>query len=180
MTKFYTGKGDDGRTGLLGERRVHKYHPRIQAVGAIDEATAHLGMARSHSRRKELDALVKDIQRDLYKMMSLVSALPENAGSFPGIERGRVDWLEEQIERFGAGAEAPQAFILPGDTPGAAAFAVARTVVRRAERHAVKLQDEGLIDAPEVLAYLNRLSSLCFVLELYELDAPPTLAKDEA
>ena len=180
MTKFYTGKGDDGRTGLLGEKRVHKYHPRIQAVGAIDEATAHLGMARSHSRRRELDALVKDIQRDLYKMMSLVSALPENAGSFPGIERGRVDWLEEQIERFGAGTEAPQAFILPGDTPGAAAFAVARTVVRRAERHAVKLQDEGLIDAPEVLAYLNRLSSLCFVLELYELDAPPTLAKDEA
>lgn len=180
MTTYYTGKGDDGTTGLLGKERVPKHHPRIKAVGAIDEASAFLGMARSHARRADLDGVIKAVQRDLYRIMPVITATEESEERFPGIERGRVDWLEEQIEGFGKDTEAPQAFILPGDTPGAAAFAVARTVTRRAERHVVQLQDEGLIDAPEILAYLNRLSSLCFVLELYEMDAPPTLAKDEA
>lgn len=180
MTKFYTGKGDDGKTGMLGGKRVSKTHPRIQAVGAIDEATAVLGMARSHAQRRELDEVVRFIQFDLYKIMSVVTVTPENAGKFEGVDDERIAWLEEQIERFGGGTEAPKEFILPGDTPGAAAFAVARTIVRRAERRVIQLQEEGLIDAPHILAYLNRLSSLCFVLELYELDAPPTLAKDES
>lgn len=178
--KYYTGKGDDGKTGMLGGKRVSKTHPRIQAVGAIDEATAALGMARSHARRRELDEVVQHIQTDLYQIMSAVTVTPENAGRFQGVDDQRVAWLEEQIERFGGGTEAPKAFILPGDTPGAAAFAVARTAVRRAERHVVGLQEEGLIDAPQILAYMNRLSSLCFVLELYELDEPPTLVKDES
>ena len=76
----------------MGEKRVvPKYHPRIQAAGAIDEATAHLGIARPQARRRELDALVKDIQRDLYQIMSLASAPPENVGSFPGIKREHVN-----------------------------------------------------------------------------------------
>ncbi len=178
--KYYTGKGDDGKTGLLGEKRVSKTHPRIQAVGAVDEATASLGMARSHARRSELNEVVKSIQFDLYKIMSVVTVDPEDADKFEGVDDQRVAWLEEQIERYGGEREAPQAFILPGDAPGAAAFAAARTAVRRAERHVVQLQEEGLIDAPHILAYMNRLSSLCFVLELYELDAPPSLAKDES
>lgn len=178
--KFFTGKGDDGKTGLLGEKRVSKTHPRIQAVGAIDEATAALGLARSHASRRELNEVVQNIQNDLYKIMSAVTVAPENAGRFQGVDGQRAAWLEGQIERFSEGAQAPKEFILPGDSPGAAAFALARTAVRRAERHVVGLQEEGLIDAPQILAYMNRLSSLCFVLELYELDAPPSLAKDEA
>lgn len=179
MTKYYTGKGDDGTTGLLGKGRVPKHHPRIQAVGAIDETTALWGMARSHSQRAEIDEVVKAIQMDLYQIMSAISATPENKDQFPGIKSERVEWLETQIERFGKDSDAPQEFILPGDTPGAAAFAVARTVTRRAERHVAQLQDQGLIEAPEILAYMNRLSSLAFVFEIYELDHPPTLAKSD-
>lgn len=179
MTKYYTGKGDDGTTGLLGKGRVPKHHPRIQAVGAVDEVSAFLGMARSHAMRVEVDEVVKAIQRDLYQLMPVITSTGDSEDKFPGIEAERVDWLEEQIALFG-GDDEPHEFILPGDTPGAAAFAVARTVTRRAERHLVRLQDEGLLDAPEILAYMNRLSSLCFVLELYELDAPPTLAKDDS
>jgi len=180
MTKYYTGKGDDGTTGLLGKGRVSKHHPRIQAVGAVDEVSAFLGMARSQARRDGVNEVVKSIQRDLYQLMPVITATGDNEDKFPGINMERVDWLEEQITRFGGESDEPHEFILPGDTPGAAAFAVARTVTRRAERHVVQLQEEGMLDAPEILAYINRLSSLCFVLELYELDAPPTLAKDKA
>lgn len=179
MTKYYTGTGDDGTTGLLGDQRVPKNHPRIQTVGAIDEATAAWGMARSHATRPEIDEVVKYIQLDLYKIMSALSVTSDNQDKFPGIQPERVDWLEEQIERFGKDTEAPQEFILPGDTPSAAAFALARTITRRAERNAVQLYKGGMIKSQHILAYMNRLSSLAFVLELYELDAPPSLAKDQ-
>jgi cob(I)alamin adenosyltransferase len=171
MDRFFTGKGDDGYTGLLGEGRVPKYHPRPQAVGAIDEATAALGVARSAARAPQTDPLLLDVQRDLYKIMAEVSALPENASRFRTIDSARVAWLEEQTESIGSAVTMPNEFIVPGDSPAGAAMAVARTVVRRAERHLAELLHNGLIENSELLRYLNRLSSLCFVLELLENEA---------
>jgi cob(I)alamin adenosyltransferase len=80
-----------------------------------------------------------------------------------------VAWLEGQIERISALVEIPREFITPGDTPASAAFDVARTVVRRAERRLVELSSRGDVENQNLQAYLNRLSSLCFVMELYEL-----------
>jgi cob(I)alamin adenosyltransferase len=92
-----------------------------------------------------------------------------------------VFWLEEQTDLLSNQVEMPKGFILPGDSSTGAAFALARTVVRRAERSVVYLYHEQLIENPEILRYLNRLSSLCFVLELYENQAAgvssPTLAR---
>ena len=64
MKKYYSGKGDKGSTSLLGVNRVPKSHPRIQAVGAIDEASAALGLARALVDDPDLNQLVQTIYLD--------------------------------------------------------------------------------------------------------------------
>ncbi len=181
MTKFYTRTGDDGYTGVLGEGRIPKYHPITEAIGAVDEATAALGLARAHSQTEDCPLVLLDIQRDLYHLMSEISATPQNAARFRKIDAARVAWLEQQADAFSDRVSLPKEFIVPGDSPAGAGLALARTVVRRAERQVARLYlDQGLENV-ELLRYLNRLSSLCFVLELYENQAAgkvqPTLAR---
>lgn len=181
MTKFYTKSGDDGYTGLLGEGRVPKYDPRTEAVGSLDEATAALGMARAVCKAAQSALLILAIQRDLYHLMAEISATPENAARFRKITPERVRWLEEQTDHISTLVTLTNEFIIPGDTPEGAILALARTIIRRAERRVAFLLHQGLVENPELLRYLNRLSSLCFVLELLENQvggkSDPTLAK---
>jgi cob(I)alamin adenosyltransferase len=165
---FYTAKGDDGTTGLIGEGRVPKYHTRMEALGALDEASAALGMARAQTTAAQTAPILLGAQRDLYKLMAEVAATPENAERFRSIDDARVRWLEEQTDALSHIVAMPREFILPGDTSGGAALSLARAIVRRAERRVVALFDEGEVANPDLQRYLNRLSSLCFVLELLE------------
>ncbi len=168
MSKFYTRKGDDGTTGLLGEGRLPKYHPRMEAVGTLDEANAALGLARSLVQDAALQPILLQAQRDLYGLMAEVAATPENAAQFRSIDAERVGWLETQTDKLNENVEMPKEFILPGETQGSGALSLARTVVRRAERRVTELLDKGELENQELLRYLNRLSSLCFVMELVE------------
>jgi len=178
---FYTRKGDDGTTGLLGKDRVFKHHPRIEALGALDEASAALGLARSSSLSPQTPPLLRLVQKDLYRLMAEVAATPENSEMFRGIDAGRVEWLESQTDTLSQVAPMPKEFILPGDTPSGAALSLARAIVRRAERRVSELFDLNELSNPELLRYLNRLSSLCFVLEIIENQTAgqsTSLAKD--
>jgi len=166
--KFYTRTGDDGTTGLLGADRVSKDHPRIEALGALDEASAALGLARASCLAPQTPPILREVQRDLYKLMAEVAATPENADKFKGIDGSRVAWLEEQVDAITKIVSMPKGFILPGDTPSGAALSLARAVVRRAERRVTELFQLKELDNTELLRYLNRLSSLCFVLEILE------------
>jgi cob(I)alamin adenosyltransferase len=181
MTRFYTQTGDDGTTGLLGEGRFSKHDPRLEAVGTLDEVTAVLGMARAASQTPQTASVILAVQRDLYNMMAEVSATAENAARFRAINAQRVAWLEEQTDAISATISIPNEFIVPGDTEPGAVMSFARTVVRRAERRVVRLYHNGDLQNQDILRYLNRLSSLCFVLELLENQASgkasPTLAK---
>jgi cob(I)alamin adenosyltransferase len=113
--------------------------------------------------------------------MAELSATPENAEKFRFINAERLTWLEEATDRIGTQVEMPHEFIVPGDSVAGAALAVARTVVRRAERKVAQLVHAGELENIDCLRYLNRLSSLCFVLELLENQAAgknlPTLAR---
>jgi cob(I)alamin adenosyltransferase len=181
MSQFYTRKGDDGFTGLLGAGRVPKYHPQTEAVGVVDEATAALGLARAACQAEGAEALLLSVQRDLYNLMAEVSATPENAARFRKIDARRVAWIESEVDAISQGIEMPSEFIVPGDSQAGACLALARTIVRRAERRVVELVHSGDIENAELIKYLNRLSSLCFVLELQENQAAgrvkTTLAK---
>lgn len=168
MSPIYTRTGDEGNTGLLGEGRVPKFDLRIEALGALDEATAALGLARSAVQAAASGPLILETQRDLYKLMAEVGATPENAATFRSIDAARVMWLEAQTDALSESVPMPREFIVPGENPASAAMSLARTVVRRAERRVVELFQQGGLENPHLLAYLNRLSSLCFVLELLE------------
>lgn len=182
MTKFYTRGGDDGYTGYLGEGRLPKYHPRTEAVGEIDEASVALGAARAFCRAEQSDRVLKEAQRDLYAIMAEVAASKDNAARFRKIDVARVAWLEAQVDGLSEVVAMPDEFILPGDSQAGGLLSLARTVVRRAERRVALLLHQDEIENGELLHYLNRLSSLCFVLELLENQAAgrnaPTLAKN--
>jgi len=168
MSDYFTKTGDDGTSGLLGDNRVPKDHPRLEAIGAIDEASAALGLARATSTDQKTQDVILTVQRDLYKLMAEVSATPSNAKKFRAIDANRVKWLEEKVEFFGKRLQIPKEFIVPGDTKPGAVLDLARTIIRRAERRVSSLYHEGDIVNQELLRYLNRVSSLCFVLELRE------------
>jgi len=181
MPKFYTRTGDDGTTGLLGEGRARKDAPRLEAVGALDEANAALGLARASCQAPQSPEILLTAQRDLYGLMAEVAATPENAVKFRTIDASRVAWMEAQIAIIEQNVQPTKEFIVPGDSRSGAALDLARTVVRRAERRLASLHLAGELENPNLLRYLNRLSSLCFVLELLENQHAgrenPTLAK---
>ena len=183
MTRFYTKTGDDGYTSLLGEGRAAKYDPRMEAIGTLDEASAAIGLARAFCQAEQTAPILLAVQRDLYHFMAEVAATPENASRFRQITDERVTWLEEQTDSLSAIVSLPSGFIVPGDSKAGAAIALARTIVRRAERHVVQLIHNNSLENRDLLRYINRLSSLCFVIELLENQTSnnneQTLAKEK-
>jgi cob(I)alamin adenosyltransferase len=171
MTKYYTRKGDDGLTTWLGKGRLKKYDLRLEALGSLDESSATLGLARSMAVDTRVKEIILHVQRDLSGMMGEVAADPAEAERFRTIHPAQVAWLEEQADGLMENLEAPHSFLMSGDTPGGGAIDLARATVRRAERNVVELSDSGGIKNLAIIAYLNRLSSLLFVLELAELKA---------
>ena len=166
--KWYTGTGDDGFTGVLGRERVPKYAIRPEAYGTVDEASACLGLARAQARDERLRGLIISVQRDLYNLMGDLATVPESATRPPWLATDRLDWLEAQTDALGAEVEMPRAFIVPGDSLAGATLDIARTVTRRAERLVARLAHEGELRDDTPLKYLNRLSSLLFVLARVE------------
>ena len=161
--RLYTAKGDAGSTDLLGAR-VEKDDPRIGLIGQLDETSSSLGLARSLATRPGANELVIEVQRDLYRIMAELAFTDE-------LRPEKFTFGAERVERIGAltdelseQIELPRQFVVPGETVSGAAFDVARTVVRRAERHAVSLHKQGHLENLEILRYLNRLSSLLFML----------------
>ena len=176
--QIYTGKGDDGTTGLLYGGRVRKDAGPIEVNGAVDEAQATLGMARAQGGGdRELDALLVDLERDLYVLMAEVATLPENRAKLtPGVTlvtESMVTSLEAHIDRLTATFAMPTEFVVPGQNLVAASLDVARTTVRRAERLAVAA---GIEDS-WVIPYLNRLSDLVWTMARWQEGEHFELAK---
>ena len=166
--RYYTGSGDDGYTGILGRERVPKYSPRTEAYGTVDEASAALGLARLAAHEPATADLILALQRDLYYLMADLATVPEAAKRPPWLEEDRIAGLEQITEELGKTIELPPAFIVPGDSYAGATLDLARTVVRRAERLVAHLAHEGELRTDTPLRYLNRLSSLLFVLARVE------------
>lgn len=167
-TQLYTRTGDDGFTGLLGEGRVAKYTLQPEAYGTVDEASAAIGIARAAAQSDLTRDLLLLTQRDLYRLMAELAATQQTAEQFRSIDEARVNWLEAQTDAVTAQVQLPREFVVPGDSLPGAYLDFARTIVRRAERIVVHLLHDGVIENIQLVRYLNRLSSLLFVLSLYE------------
>ncbi len=166
--KVYTGVGDEGYTGLLGRDRVPKYDPRPEAYGTVDEASSALGVARAVVKDVRVNGAILGVQRDLYAMMADLATLPEAATRPPWLHPESTRCLEELIAQLEGDVELPPAFIVPGDSLAGAYLDLARAMIRRAERIVARLHHEGKLRNDEPLRYLNRLSSLIFLLARIE------------
>lgn len=179
MTTFYTRKGDEGYTDVLGGR-VPKWDLRPEAIGTVDEATSQIGLARALAGTERTKDILIEVQRDLYLLMAELAFTNEMNQSRYHILQEHIDRIEHETDRLADDVPLPPHFILPGDTLAGASLDVARTVVRRAERAVVKLLHDGEVDNGLTAAYLNRLSSLLFILGRFEdreAGVTPTRAK---
>jgi cob(I)alamin adenosyltransferase len=159
-----TKRGDNGTTGLPGGVRVSKADRRVDCYGTIDELISQLGFARSITRAQDLNDLTKQLQRELFKVGSAIGTAPESRKPAPEITREMVDALEAHVHRIEALPDILGDWSIPGEIPESAAMDVARTVCRRAERLAVGLFEDKILTQPNILAYLNRLSDLLWLL----------------
>lgn len=162
----YTRTGDKGTTGLLSGERVPKHSLRVEAYGSIDEINSALGLARASAAREDVKETIYKVQQLLMSLMADVASLnlPE-----PYITHEHVAILEGTIDTFDAMLKPLARFIIPGDTQGAAALDLARTVTRRAERACLRVAEKEEINE-NVLVCLNRISDLCFILSRVEVE----------
>ena len=173
----YTRSGDDGDTSLYGGSRVPKHHQQPECFGAIDEATSAFGLARALSRVDRTKLIIKEIQRGLYRIMAELATAPDRSIDDKFITTvahvERLEAIAEELER-----EIPiyNEFVLPGETPAAAALDLARSTIRRAERESSRLKASGYKINPELLRYLNRTSSVAYDLARYEAQVSGTTA----
>jgi len=166
ITRVYTRAGDQGNTRLGGGQSVSKDSLRIEAIGAVDELNASLGVVLAGAVADDLRGDLLRIQNDLFHLGADLCILEEDKASLPPlprIEARHIERLERTIDRLQESLSPLEEFILPGGAPGAAHLHHARTICRRAERVLIALSRAEAI-GPHLVPYLNRLSDLLFVM----------------
>ena len=175
-----TKAGDKGQTALAGGTRISKSSLRVDTYGNVDEFNAHLGLARALCQDEEIRSRTKLIQSELFLVGSALSA-PAGNPKQP-VTTAMVEALTAQVHELEAIEGMLSDWSIPGEHAAAAAYDVARTVCRRAERSVVALTETGEAVDANVLAYLNRLSDLLWLygrkLEK-DADKDPALRKIE-
>ena len=165
MAKLYTRRGDEGETGLLGPTRVSKDDPRVEAMGAVDELNAVIGVTIAAQREKRIRDFLLKVQDDLFTVGAELAIAPSAAGTkVPRVSTDHVARLESGIESFDVGKITE--FVLPRGPEALARLHWARTVARRAERRVVTLSRQETLN-PDLLRYMNRLSSLLYQMAVW-------------
>lgn len=164
LTRIYTRAGDGGKTSLGDGTRVAKQSPRIDAIGAVEEANAALGIVRLHTAGA-MDAMLSRIQNELFDLGADLCTPGEDFASPDKLRMipEQVARLEREIDAMNEKLAPLASFILPAGTPAAAHVHLARTIVRRAERELFALAAVEPVN-PVALQYVNRLSDHLFVL----------------
>lgn len=166
--KVYTRRGDDGTTGLLYGGRVDKDDLRTWAYGTVDEAVSALGLARAALGDGEWHDALLVVQRELFVLGAQLATHTEHWAQLTDevsrVIPAMVERLEQRIDALTLRFPLPREFVVPGQSTAGAAIDLARTIVRRAEREAVRMRRSGLLPDETPLRYLNRLSDYLFVL----------------
>jgi len=165
LNKIYTRTGDGGSAGLVDGSRVSKSSLRMTAIGEVDEANAAIGVAIAALGEGPICNQLREIQNDLFDLGADVATPGELDGALR-IVKSQVERIERDIDLMNTGLAPLESFILPGGSLAVAALHLARTVIRRAERAAVALNEAEPLN-PQLLAYLNRISDHLFVAARY-------------
>lgn len=167
-----TKTGDAGSTGLVGGSRISKADLRVEAYGAVDELNASLGFARSICANAEIAGWTEEIQKTLFRVGGSLATPSGSRKGKPLMLPEDVDTLTQLVYRIESTEGILADWSIPGAHRESAAYEVARTICRRAERVSVRLLESGEEVSTEVLAYLNRLSDLIWLFgRLIELNA---------
>ena len=171
LNKIYTKTGDKGLTSLGDGSRINKSAIRVETYGTIDEANSLIGVVRSYTKTSELiilDNFLSSIQNELFDLGAELSTPGQNKHTELAISQSQIDRLEDEIDQLNINLDPLKSFVLPGGTAASSFLHLARTTIRRAERLMVKLSiEEESSVTKESLAYVNRLSDLCFVAARY-------------
>jgi cob(I)alamin adenosyltransferase len=161
INRVTTRGGDTGKTSLGDGTRVRKDDPRIEAIGAVDEANAALGLLRLAvgDHAPDVVAMLGRIQNDLFDVGADL-CVPGEAGDRLRLTDVPVVRLETEVAAMNADLPPLTSFILPSGSAGAVHAHMARVAARRAERAVVALEDVN----PVLIRFLNRLSDHLFVL----------------
>jgi cob(I)alamin adenosyltransferase len=162
LTKIYTRGGDAGETSLGDGSRVSKLDERIAAFSAVDELNAAVGVVLAGDTPAQVREVLTRVQNELFDLGADLSVPLEHVGRLR-VTQAQVDALERDCDRFNEALPELRSFVLPGGGLTAARLHVARTVCRRAEREALAASRAHELNLV-VLAYLNRLSDLLFIL----------------
>jgi len=168
LNKIYTRTGDTGSAGLVDGSRVSKAGLRMTAIGEVDEANAAIGLALAQLPQGETASQLLRIQNELFDAGADVATPGDMEGALR-IVASQVERLETEIDAMNALLSPLTSFILPSGSAAVASLHFARTVVRRAERAAVTLNEQEPLNA-HLLSYLNRLSDHLFVAARYVAD----------
>jgi len=164
---YYTGKGDQGESSLFNGQRVSKGNLVFELIGTLDEATAFLGIAISLCKIKKLKSDLGEIQDHLSKLMGIISGVEKVELERYSFLTGATEWLEKKINDYGKSVKNPQSFTYAGQSSNGAAIDVSRTIIRRAERLAVRYFRVENDSEKGLFIYLNRLSSFLYILRLF-------------
>ena len=171
LNKIYTKTGDEGLTSLGDGSRISKNDIRVEAYGTIDEANSIIGVVRSYTKTSELiilDNFLSSIQNELFDLGAELSTPNQDEDRKLSISQSQIDRLEQEIDQLNINLNTLKSFVLPGGTAASSFLHLARTTIRRAERLMVELSaKEKNSVSKESLAYVNRLSDLCFVAARY-------------
>ena len=159
-----TRGGDKGTTGLVGGARVSKASLRVEAYGAVDELNSQIGLARALCADGGADELLKGVQRELFAVGGELATPAPRPGQPPAVTVAMVERLTAEVRRIEALEGVLGDWAIPGEHAASAALDVARAVCRRAERRVVQLSESGAEVGADLLAYLNRLSDLLWIL----------------
>ncbi|MEM2176275.1 MAG: ATP:cob(I)alamin adenosyltransferase [Archaeoglobaceae archaeon] len=138
--------------------KVWKDSLLAETLGAVDEANSFVGLAKVLSKKEEVKKILKDVQLILFRLCASIAGA-KNSVKLESI-LSVIGELEQKVER-------PNCFVILEKDPATSALSVARAVIRRAERKAVSLYRNGLIDG-EIVEILNKISYLLYLLTLYE------------
>ena len=171
LNKIYTKTGDKGLTSLGDGSRISKNDIRVEAYGTIDEANSIIGVVRSYTKTSELiilDNFLSSIQNELFDLGAELSTPSQDENRKLSISQSQIDRLEQEIDQLNINLSSLKSFVLPGGSSASSFLHLARTTIRRAERLMVELsaKEKNSVSA-ESLAYVNRLSDLCFVAARY-------------
>jgi cob(I)alamin adenosyltransferase len=164
MPALYTRSGDAGTTGLLGPERVSKDDPRVEAMGAVDELNAAIGVTLAAQKNRTIRAALLKVQDDLFTVGADLATPRTKESKVPRVTKAYVTRLESAMEKLDVGPV--KEFLLPRGSEALTRLHWARTVARRAERRVVALARREPVN-PEILRYLNRLSSLLYQMAVW-------------